>query len=56
MKPRNWSYADYLGEPINYCKFCSEPYKTGKKKWNQMSKAQQRYVRSNMYWHALSML
>lgn len=53
MKPENWSYADYLGEPIAYCSYCLKPYKTGKKKWNSMTKAQQQNVRNNKYWHAL---
>lgn len=53
MKPNNWSYSDYLGEPIAYCNFCSKPYKTGRKKWDKMTDKEKKKLHLYTYLHAL---
>lgn len=53
MKPNNWSYSDYLGEPIAYCNFCSKPYKTGRNKWEKMSEGEKQKLKRYTYLHAL---
>ena len=53
MKPNNWSYSDYLGEPIAYCNFCSRPYKTGRKKWDKMTDKEKKKLNLYTFLHAL---